>query len=207
MKYILFTVLVSVLLLFGCSQSSTPKNEQAVDSSKELAEIEKLIRRVLQWSDSDNAIGLLPVLTDERDSFYVGFDLILHQKNLEKLHKSELFAAEFIENYNQIVLTLDKGIRSGRYEPWLVGELPPFSFANGWNPWCCAQDNCSSETFQIEPLNVNDDSAELIFKREKDSAWINFIIRIKRENGILKIAYLQGFDYNQSVKEDGELGH
>lgn len=209
MKQIIFTTLIFGLLLFGCNQSDnkttyvTEEITSVLTDDKE--DIKNLIRQVFAWADSKKSINLVPVLTDSKDSLYIGLDLDKHEQNLEKLRQTNLFATEFIENYNQIILTLDNGLRNENYEQWLVGDLPTFSFANGWNPWCCAQSDCLEESFQIEIIKIDNNVGELKYKREKDSSWIDFIFRIKKENGTWKISYLQGFDFKVGTKRDGEL--
>src|SRR5690606_13987919 len=103
-------------------------------------QIQNLIRQVLNWADTKNSIDLLPTIADSKDSVYIGFDLDKHKQNLDKLRQTNFFATEFIENYNQIILTLDKGLRNGKYDQWLVGDLPTFIFANDVDPWCLCQD-------------------------------------------------------------------
>lgn len=209
MKQIIFTTLIFGLLLFGCNQSDnkttyvTEEITSVLTDDKE--DIKNLIRQVFAWADSKKSINLVPVLTDSKDSLYIGLDLDKHEQNLEKLRQTNLFATEFIENYNQIILKLDNGLRNENYEQWLVGDLPTFSFANGWNPWCCAQSDCLEESFQIEIIKIDNNVGELKYKREKDSSWIDFIFRIKKENGTWKISYLQGFDFKVGTKRDGEL--
>jgi len=180
--------------------STTEEN----NSTEEKEQIQNLIRQVFTWADSKNGISLVPVLKDSKDSIFIGVDLEEHKQNLKKLHQTNFFATEFIENYNKLILTLDNGLRNEKYEQWLVGDLPTFSFANGWNPWCCAQSNCLDESFQIEIIKLDNNSGELKYKRDKDSSWIDFVFRIKKENGIWKISYLQGFDYKDGIKRDGE---
>lgn len=205
-------VMLGLLLISGCNQPNPPKKETSQTTSAERVDIQNLIRRVLQWSDSEHAIRLLPVLTDERDSLYVGFDLALHQKNLETLKKSGLFATEFIENYNQIILTLDKGIKSGRYEPWLVGDLPPFFFNNDHSPWCDCQDNYEWDEVVVRPTELKTTRAALEWTWGGSSAdslpnWKTFAYKFRavKVEGKWKVAYLQGFDFKQSVKADGEI--
>ena len=45
-----------------------------VENIADRIEVQKLIRKVLNWADSDNAIDLLPVTSGENDSIYAGFD-------------------------------------------------------------------------------------------------------------------------------------
>lgn len=209
MKHFKLRVLILALLFFGCNQEDTKTTsvleQKTLSQIDDKEQIYNLIRHVFSWADSQSSITLVPVLSDSKNSVYIGLDLEKHKQNLVKLHQTNFFATEFIQNYNQIILTLDKGLRSKKYDQWLVGNLPTFSFANGWNPWCCAQGDCLEEAFQIEIIKLDSSAGEFIYKREKDSSWRDFIFRIKKENGNWKISYLQGFDYKNGTKRDGEL--
>lgn len=134
MNKIKLMTLILGLLLFGCNQANnktTSVTEEKVSTSADDKEqIQNLIRQVLNWANSKNSIYLLPTITDSKDSVYIGFDLDKHKQNLYKLRETNFFATEFIENYNQIILTLDKGLRNGKYDQWLVGNLPTSIFAN-----------------------------------------------------------------------------
>ena len=187
------------------------ENSQQVANLKEKEEIQNLIRQVLKWADSKNAIVILPMLTDSQDCVYIGFDLNKHKSNLNKLRATNLFAAEFIENYNQIILTLDKKLRNHEFEKWLVGDLPTFSFANDVNPWCACQDypDYNPWDVKIEVIELNNDKAQLIWKwgdvKNMHFSWKEFSYKFRtvKENGKWKIAYLQEFDFDVSTLKDG----
>src|SRR5437660_8470856 len=118
MRYL--RLLILGLTLLGCNQNhqttattgKQTENLKATEAytSKDKEEIQNLIRKVLTWSHSKRSIDLLPVLSDNKDSSCIGFDFDKHKSNLEVLKKTNLFAEEFIENYNQIIRTLDRKI-------------------------------------------------------------------------------------------------
>ncbi len=139
MRFFGILILGFILLSFNY-QNPSPKDE---------AQIKNLIIQVLEWGDSKKSINLLPVVTDSKDSIYLGFDLVTHRKNLVILKQTNPFTNGFIENYNQIILTLDKGLRDGAYETWLVGELPTFIFANDYSLWWDGQNS-----FPLEHLRL-----------------------------------------------------
>ncbi len=208
MSHIIQKMLILGLLFSGCNQAdnkttlNTIEKTVITNDNKETFQI--LIKKVFEWADSKKAIRVFPAKTDSEDSIIVGADIERHKQDIVKLSETKLFATEFIGNYNKIVLTLDEGLQNGKYGQWLVGEYPPFSFANGWNPWCCSQGDCSGESFDIEIIKLESDQAVLKYKRGKNSSWIDFIFRIKKESGTWKIAYLQGFDYSEAIKKEGE---
>jgi hypothetical protein len=213
------------LIFFSCndnppiSRTADQIEKNSADSiSTDQNEIRDLIRLTLIWADSKNSINLHPVIMDRKDSVYIGFDLEKHKDNLNKLKSTGFFAAEFIDNYDQIILTLDKGLRDGTYEQWLVGDLPTFIFANDVDPWCECQDvPCDSPSpwglVEIEPISLDKNKGILNWKwggpLEQNSApsWKEFRydFRVIKEDGKWKIAYLQGFDFKESTRRDGQL--
>ena len=213
MRLIGLCTLILGLNLNSCNQTNqkgtlTEKqdvNQLTSQNLKEKEEIQNLIKQVLNWADSKNSIDLLPILTDSNDIIYIGFNLEKHKQNLNKLKATDFFSSEFIDNYDQIILTLDKGLKSGEYEQWLVGDLPPFIFANDVNPWCMCQDNASGETGVIEVIKIESKSGELLWNWGTNSDWINYKIRVIKENEKWKIAYMQGFDFKESTRKDGQI--
>jgi len=164
------------ILAFGLAFTSCSQNNQSApnltekslpsekpsstEKSDSKTEIQKLIREVLKWADSEETIDLLPVVADKNDSVYIKFDLQELKKNLDRLEETNMFSKEFIENYNQIILTLDRKLKTNEFGdgPWLVGSLPPFSFASDASPWCLCQDvpydrPVPWEFVEIEPLD------------------------------------------------------
>ncbi|HRE79313.1 MAG TPA: hypothetical protein PLL09_15965 [Flavobacterium sp.] len=214
MKHIKLTILIFGLLLFGCKQTDNKTTlvteEKATTSTDEKEQIQNLIRQVLNWADLKNSIDLLPVIADSKDSIYIGFNIDLHKQNLNKLRQTNLFASEFIENYNQIIMTLDKGLKNGNYDKWFVGDLPTFSFGSDVNPWTLSQDvpydNPNPFDFvEIKLLNI--DKGELFWKWGKpelitEPSWKDFEykFRVVKENDNWKISYLQGFDFKESTR-------
>lgn len=205
MKYITQTTFILGFLLFGCYQAKS--NTTSASDGKE--QIQNLIRQVLNWSNSKNKIDVLPVLSDNKDSVYIGFSLEQHKENLAKLRETDLFTTEFIENYNQIILTLDKKLREKEFEEWHVGELPTFNFANDVDPWTLCQDIPNDnpnpwDIVEVKVIKLDKDKGELTWTWEK-SEWssdFGYKFRVKRENGRWKIDYMQGFDFKESTGKD-----
>ncbi|HLO59893.1 MAG TPA: hypothetical protein VK179_14190 [Bacteroidales bacterium] len=201
MRY--FKIIILGFVLFSCNNQNPSKKDEA--------QIKNLIIQVLEWGDSKNSIGLLPVVTDSKDSVYIGFDLAAHRKNLELLKQTNFFTDEFIENYNQIILTLDKGLRNGEYDTWLVGDLPTFIFANDYSPWWNGQETFTLEQGTIELISSDKNSCEYYFKcgnKENECEGMeNYKMRFKvsKESNKWKISYLEGFEFKESTRKDGVL--
>jgi hypothetical protein len=213
-------ILLIGLTILSCNQTSqrtnsTENKAENLTTSENLVdkeEIQNLIIQVLIWADSKKTIDLLPMITDSEDSVYIGFDLEKHKLNLQKLKETNFFATEFIDNYNQIILTLDKGIRNSEYEQWLVGDLPTFIFANDANPWCGCQDNMDWNTVEVKVISLDNEKGDINWfwgnlSANTHSSWkeFNYNFKVVKENKKWKIAYLQGFDFKESTRKDGQL--
>lgn len=220
MRNIKLYISIVMLTFLTCSQNKASNNPtvqkigvaKTVAISKDYEEIQTLIRQVLNWAESKESINLLPVLTDSNDSVYIRFDLKKHKENLDKLHQTGFFAKEFIDNYNQIILTLDQKIRNKEYDEWFVGDLPTFLFANDVDPWTSCQDVPYDEPspwsyIEIKEIKLSDRSGEFEWKWGKlkpdtDPGWKNFSYRfnVVIEKNEWKISYLRGFDFTESTR-------
>jgi len=229
MKYLKIHASIFTLCLLGCisteknktsTATGTKKNQSAEqiakgDSSndgKDKEEIQVLIRHVLTWGESQQSFDLIPTLTDSKDSLCIGFDLEKVKANLEILKATGYFSTQFIDNYNHILLTLDKEIKAKQFTAWSTGELPPFNFANDVDPWSDCQDVPYDEPnayglVEVHVVNLNKKEGELYWTWGKlgadvDSSWKKFTYKFKveKEDGKWKVSYLEGFDFKESVK-------
>jgi hypothetical protein len=203
------------ILIFGLGSSNCHHNRQiiekqstttvVVDVQKEKEEIRQLIQQVLSWSESNESIDILPVLMDSKLSVYTGFDMNKHKDNLAKLRETDLFTKEFIENYNQIILTLDRKLQSKEFEEWLVGDLPPFKFVNDIDPWCLCQGFSPEQFDDVVVVKMDSNSGELIWNWKKGTDWLNFKFMVVKEDNKWKVSYMQGFDYKEGIRKEGEI--
>lgn len=224
MKQIKLVLLLSGLLLFGCNQTGTKPalattkatlatSEKALNSSDDKEQIQILIRKVLKWGDSLQ-VGLLPGVVDTKKKVITSLNLSTHRLDLAKLRASGLFAAEFIENYNKVILTIDKRLRNGKQQ-WLDGDQPDFGFSRDVNPWCGCQDVPYDKPnpfdfVEVNVLNRNTSSVEATWHWGKlpessDPSWkewkdFSYRFRAVKENGEWRIIYLEGFDFTEALK-------
>jgi hypothetical protein len=140
-----------------------------------------------------------------------------HKANLDKLRKTGFFATEFIEDYNQIILTLDKKLRNKEFEygEWLVHDLPPFRFANDVDPWTLCQDvpydNPRPWDFvEIKVIDLDSEEGKIKWKwgnlkagTHPDWGKFEYKFRVTKENNKWKISYLEGFEFEESTRQDG----
>jgi hypothetical protein len=195
-------------LTFHCF-SNHAKTEQSknqtgkldtLELSKSKKEIQQLIRQVILWSDSKESIELLTTIPDANGRVYIGFDMDQHTENLIRLKETKFFANEFVENYNRIILTLDRKIRNKEFEEWLVSDLPPFHFVNDVSPWCICQGFSPEDFDDVEIVNITSKSGKLIWKWKKGSSWTDFKFRVKKEDNKWRISYMEGFDFKRCTQ-------
>jgi hypothetical protein len=167
-------------------------------------EISELIRKLYKWEDKNQITIGQTAITDENEEKVIGFDTNKNLEFVDQLRRTNLFSEEFLSNYQRIVETLDKKIKTKEME-WFAGDIPPYG--NGANPWCNCQD---------EPYENHWDKLEITFteinKSEATLSWtwgqsdwskdFNYKVRVKKENGKWKISYLQGFDIDEITKKN-----
>lgn len=207
MKLLLLLNLIFGILILGCKQAENKttllteiNNSNTLDDKEQ---IKNLIRQVLKWSDSKNTIDVLPFSVDSKDSACNGFDIDKLKSNLDQLRRTNFFSEEFIQNYNKIILTLDKKIKRNEFEKWYPNsELPPFPFANDLNPWCECQDNMDWNLVEIKIISLTKNKGELYWywgnlSPEVNMDWKGFksIFKVIKEEGKWKITYMHGFDF------------
>jgi len=187
------------------------KNKSEIETEKtDKQKIRDLIRNVLNWSDTKTNFDLYPVISDDLDSIYIGISEDKLKDKIKMLQNTNYFSSEFIENYNKIIQTIGKELTDNTTNyKWFVGEMPPFNFASDLNPWTLCQDIPYEkpnpwDLIEIDIINLNDKKGEIIWKwgninSESNSFWKDFSYRfnVVKENGVWKISYLQGFDYDK----------
>jgi hypothetical protein len=163
--------------------------QKATESDK--AEIQKLVRKVLP--NGVNLAVFPSPIANKANTRYIGFDLNEHKENMNALKKSNLFAAEFINNLDKKVLNADKNLRDG--EDWLVGDLGYF---DDFDPWCNCQDSPDNNNIEIKILDIDSQKAILTWTWE-DPNWSKdnpSTVKVVKENGIWKIADIEGFYFD-----------
>lgn len=207
-NYILF-IITFIISFLGCDLNGQKKTRKIVDErNSELKvdkeEIRRLIIQVLNWSQTNESIDLLPGLEDSTHTSYIGFDMVKHRENLILLKNTSFFSTEFIENYDRIIKTLDKKLRDGEFH-WLVGELPPFKFNSEVNAWCLCQGFSPEQLGDVEVIKMDITGGEFLWRWSKYADWCDFKFCVIKEDNKWKISYMQGFDFKESIKEDGTL--
>jgi len=200
--------IIPLILFITIHINGNEKRSQKIhnDSTYQIdkVEISELIRKLYKWEDKNQITIGQTAITDENEEKVIGFDTNKNLEFVDQLRRTNLFSEEFLSNYQRIVETLDKKIKTKEME-WFAGDIPPYG--NGANPWCNCQD---------EPYENHWDKLEITFteinKSEATLSWtwgqsdwskdFNYKVRVKKENGKWKISYLQGFDIDEITKKN-----
>lgn len=218
MKPVSIPCVTLLLLLLACNNRAkheakaknvvkgTPAfvQKDAITNDHDVSDIRNLMRGMLKWADTCKSIDLLPA-TAGKDSICTGFNFNTLDANVSKLRKTGFFSEQFIENYSHIIRTLDKKIKNHQFEPWNIGELPSFSFANDASPWCFCQDNLSWDDVEVAPVKLTKSDGDFRWNWGKPgikAGWQDFSRKfsVVKVNDKWMISYLQGFDYTESIK-------
>lgn len=196
----------AILLMTNCTEvetSTTSKQTNATsgqiaDNSKDSVAVVDLVRKMYQWYEKLPAQGEFEGKTNKAsDTMYSSLDIDLHQKRLQALEASDCFASEFIDNYKKIGQNIDQALKSGK-TIWLVGDMSPFG--DGADPWCASQDrpDAFSNLLIIKNMQINENKATCTWTLDEQNP---YQVRAVKENGQWKIAYLQGFDFEQYLHQ------
>lgn len=185
--------------------SFKPVNSNQLETNKSIyiasdkQQIEALMSKAYEWIETKSTKVDFDVVENKKGDKYVGLNLKAHNKRLEELKKSNFFAQQFLDNYNKIALKIGDNLKTNKME-WLVGDLPPYG--NDSNMWCNCQDSPEEywKTMKLNNLKIDHNKATFnwIWTTWKDGSKYN--VRAVKENGIWKIAYLEGFDYEYLTK-------
>ena len=205
MKQLKPLLLIVGLSLFSCNDVESQKKIRKTpsDSSSTLndfAKIQDLIRNVYTWHDNENPTRI-GMISDLRDSMYIGYNLVELDLATQDLEESDFFTEEFIENYASIHLAVDKKLKRKEIE-WLVGSLP--NFGSGVEPWCNCQDvplyaANSWNKIEIKTISLTNNEGTFYWKwgglrTNMDSNWgaHKYYFRVKKVDGKWKVSYLEG---------------
>ena len=200
MKYFKLTTLLLTLSFFACKEKATKnvsktfKEQNQSNLTNDAAELEKLTKELYKWNETKSSqVDFDPIKKEKDDLIYTRIDLARHKQRLNELKETDFFTDYFIQNYNNIALTIDEKMVNKSFV-YYVGELPPYG--NDANPWCNCQDNPDNYWGKIALKNViiNNNTATYNW------SWgdkFEYKVKAIKENGVWKISYLQGFDFNE----------
>lgn len=155
-------------------------------------QLENLIRKTYEWVETKNSNNDFDGIKNKKGDKYIALNLNSHKKRLEEFKKTNFFAQQFIDNYNKIALKIDADLKNKKME-WFIDDMPPFGGDS--NSWCNCQDNPEQywKTMKIKNLKIDNNKASFKWTWSWEG---EYSVKAVKENGVWKIAYLEGFDYN-----------
>lgn len=198
---LLFLCFIGIMLMnfipTNINQLENKKKSIYLASDKQ--QLETLMRKAYEWIETKNEAPDFDVIENHKGDKYIGLNLNAHNKKLNELKKTNFFTQKFLDNYNKIGLKIGDNLKTNKME-WLVGDLPPYG--NDSNMWCNCQDNPEEywKTMKLTDLKINTNKASFnwIWTAWKDGS--KYKVKAAKENGVWKIDYLQGFDYDSVTK-------
>lgn len=187
-------IIAILAFTIGCSSVQAQKNarsdgeEITVSIPSDSLELLDLTKNLLKWHEADFKGDFLP--TSDNDNIYIGIDWSAHKARMVELSKTNFFTAEFMKNYEEIALQLDKELKQNPIK-YYKGELPPYG--NDASEWCNCQDYPSNIWEHLGIRNIKQ-GKDIVSYYWTWGEGLNYFVQAKLENGKWKIAYLEGFD-------------
>lgn len=199
-------LLCAFAFLISCKGEKEPENAtdakvETRETDPDREEITRLVKDVYKWHDTVNTHNAFRSFI--KDSMIVGYDPIGQSLYRVQMDNSGLFSTEFMDNMGRIFNKQDELLRSGEAE-WHEGDMPPFG-GSDVNPWCRCQDRPTDDYDKINVVieKMTADTATLYWNWKgfgKDWEQEHYHIRVVKEKGKWKIAWMEGWDYEINVK-------
>jgi len=200
-----YNKLFFVFSLWILAVSFKPSDKPALENGKKTfyfatdkQQLESLLRKTYEWVETKNSNQDFDPVENKKGDKYVGLNLNTHKKRLEELKKTNFFSQQFLDNYNKIALKLDANLKSKKIE-WLVGDMPPFGGDS--NAWCNCQDYPDAywKTMAVNNVKIENNKASFYWTWSWKGDF-KYKAEAVKENGVWKISYLQGFNFDEFTK-------
>jgi len=176
----------------------TPQNAIKVSATTKFTNadtvaIKAVIVKMYQWQDTNNFYYNYMLTEKPNDSIYNGFDMEMLSKRLEELKATSFFSDKFLQQYNSLIVGIDKKLKNGSYK-WYVGDLE--DDGPGANLWCLCQDVASDNWNDIVITITNQTNTETTVEWDwfEKSANEGYTIKLSNMNNHWLINYMEGFD-------------
>ena len=164
----------------------------------------KLIRDLYKWHENSyRSVGFPFKGNLPNDTIFTGIDWVAYNKEAEILKKTNFFAQQFLERHRAIAATIDSSIRKAPLEWRNFNDGIPL-WSTDADDWCGCQDSPDNywERLKINQLKVNNNTATFNWAWGKEDGIdppFKYNMRAKKENGVWKISYMDGFSYYGTV--------
>lgn len=192
--FFLFLICMALVSFKPMNVTHLKKTNAAIYFATDKQQLETLIRKTYEWIETKKTKIDFDVVANKKGDKYVELNTKTHQKIVDELKKSNFFAQQFIDNYNKIGLKIGDNLKTKKME-YFVGELPPYGSDS--NPWCDCQDNPEAywKTLKLNDLKIQNNKATFYWTWTEWKETPKYKVTAVKENGIWKIAVLDGFDY------------
>lgn len=183
------------------SRNLIDRENEETKTETELNDKEKIVRIVHQlykWREIQDSGYDFDVLGNgER---YTSIDKQALEKRLKVLKDSNLFANEFLQNYSQIAMEIDRGLSTGE-TVYLEGTFPPYG--TGGSPWTETQDVSDDaywDNINIENIAINGNEATLQWFWPLSFSSKGYKMEMVKDNDDWRVSHMERFDINKFFK-------
>ena len=207
-KRIFSTLVFGTVLCVAACQSRQTESKKIIENSVKMEtvvsnncaemssivsdsiELVGLVKNLLKWHENDLPLDFMPIRDSLEDGVFSGIDWDIHNKRVKQLSATKFFTEEFLENYHNIAMFLDKELRRNPVR-YYVGDMQPYS--DGTNIWCNCQDFPSNweNRLMIVNLEINADSASFEWTWYREH---RYFIRAQKIDNVWRISYMERFD-------------
>ena len=195
-KKTIFIIAIGIIICVTAYQRKYSSSKEVIEintTASDSLELTALIKNLLKWHELDR-LGDFHVISSD-DSIYTGINWDAHSKRMLQLRETDFFTENFLENYQNIAVHLDKELKENP-KRYYVGELPPYG--NGANEWCDCQDFVWNweKSFMIIDLKININSANFKWTWYKEHY---YFIRAQKNYSSWRISYMERFDIKNFI--------
>jgi hypothetical protein len=207
-----FLLLVMVITIFASYVNpAISKTKNKIDTNskfeKDSIELTKLVKDLYKWHEKKYHTSGFPYKSNKpSDSIFIGIDWAAYSKNFEAYKKTNFFSQEFLERHKTIAKTIDSSIKQASIEWRNYNDGIPLWDIDA-DDWCGCQDYPDNYWQLITLYNLNFSNNTVTFfwtwdnRNENLKHPFSYEMRAKKEKGVWKISYMQGFKYYGTVAD------
>jgi hypothetical protein len=194
-KYITW-LLTATILLTTYNISNADDRQSRINSDS--IQLTSLVRNLYKWHATKYSNRDFPLkFSNPSDSIFTGIDWNAYALHIETLKKTNFFSPDFFSNHRAIALSIDSSIKQAGIEWRNINDGIPLWDTDA-DEWCRCQDYpdnyWSIITLTDFKFGKDDVSFNWTWKGNANKVPPNkYAAKAKRENGIWKISYLEGF--------------
>jgi hypothetical protein len=211
MKTSLNFIFAITIYFFVCGCNNTQKESSRqnadnvplldIDSAQNYTNVKQdsiKITTVLKTLLKEHTIGdfddiVIKTKVDSESYIYSGIDMVLCDESIKKLAESNIFSEDFLANYRNIALYIDKELKKSPEEGY-ENEYPPYPFRN-YDALYNAQDTPDDvNNIKIEEFVTDGKLATLKWTYPQWADFDGYSVKLKKENNVWKVSYLECYD-------------